>query len=147
MKRVLASMLLIATLLVVATGPAVARAEADRATNFGSVLAVKFDETFPIASLMRVDCAFVQRVQLPDGSAQEVMQCTLSDEPVMIPEFQGQPPDRAVRYSGPPCLWASNYWFAKAGIIVFADGFDVVVTPAGRVRAIATFPAEPLDCS
>lgn len=147
MRRVLSSTLLIATLLVMTAAPAGARAEADRVTDFPSVLAVKFDETFPIASLMRVDCAFVQRVQLPDGSAQEVMQCTLSDEPVMIPEFQGQAPDRAVRYSGPPCMWASDYWFAKAGVIVYADSFDVVVTPAGRVRAIATFPAEPLDCS
>ena len=147
MKRVLSAMLLIATLLVVTTGPAGARAEAGRVTDFPSVLAVKFDETFPIASLMRVDCAFVQRVQLPDGSAREVMQCTLSDEPVMIPEFQGVPPDRAVRYSGGACMWASNYWFAKAGIIVYADSFDVVVSAAGNVRAIATFPAEPLDCA
>jgi hypothetical protein len=146
-KRV--GLMTIALLLGTAlAAPTVAgKASTDRIEDFRTVLAVSFDENFPLASLMRADCAFVQRVEQPDGSARETMSCDLSDEPVMIPAFQGVPPDTAVIYGGGACIWASDYWGNKAGLEVYADSFRVVVTPAGKVHASSAYPAQPLDCA
>jgi hypothetical protein len=80
-------------ILVASVVPAAAKASVDRIENVDSVLAVATPEDFPVASLMRAECAWVQRVELPDGSATESQACDLSDEPVMIPEFQGSPPN------------------------------------------------------
>ena len=129
-----------------ATPVAAARASVDRIRNIDTVLAVAMPEDFPIASLMRATCTFVIRVERPDGSATETEICQLSDEPVMIPAFQGTAPDRAFRNSGGACLWMSDYWFAAQGSTVFASSFRYVVTPSGRVRATSTYPADPLVC-
>jgi hypothetical protein len=126
--------------------PAAAEASVDRIEAVDTVLAVAFPDDFPIASLMRAECAWVQRVELPDGSATESMVCDLSDEPVMIPEFQGTPPTRAFHHSGGACVWLSDYWFAKDGTDVFASSFEYVVTPSGKVHARSSYPAEPLAC-
>jgi hypothetical protein len=133
-------------LVVASVVPAAATASVDRIENVDTVLAVAFPEDFPVASLMRAECAWVQRVELPDGSATESMECDLSDEPVMIPEFQGSPPTRAFHHSGGACEWVSDYWFAKNGTIVFASSFAYVVTPSGKVHARSSYPAEPLVC-
>ena len=121
-------------------------ASTDRIDDIETVLAVRFEDDFPLRSLMRADCAFVQRVERPDGSSRETMTCDLSDRPVMIPDFQGAPPDRAVRYTGGACMWASDYWTYAAGTAVYADRFTVVVTPSGKVHAESTYRAEPLIC-
>jgi hypothetical protein len=121
-------------------------ADSERIVNVDSVVAVAFPENFPIASLMRADCAFVRRVEKPDGSAQEVLVCTLSDEPVLVPEFQGQAPKVALNYGGGSCEWVSEFWYAKNETIVYAESYRVVVTPAGKVHASSTYPANPLDC-
>lgn len=145
-KRV-ALMIVVIALGAALTAPTVAgKASTDRIESFGTVLAVSFGEDFPLASLMRADCAFVERVERPDGSARETMACDLSDEPVMIPAFQGVPPDQAVIYGGGACIWASDYWWNKADLEVLAASFRVVVTPAGKVHATSTYPAQPLDC-
>lgn len=147
MSRRFAPLLLAALLTVTLASPAAAGgATIDRVENFGSVLAVAFGEDFPIASLMRTDCDFAVWIQLPDGTARETMVCQLSPEPVMIPEFQGVPPDRAVIYGGGACVWASDYSWNTSGEELYAASFRVVVTPAGRVTAWSTYPAEPLDC-
>ena len=49
----------------------------------------------------------------------------------MIPEFQGSPPATAFINGGGPCLWISDYWFAKDESIVMAESFSYVVTPRG----------------
>ena len=74
-------------LVVASVVPAAAEASVDRIENVDSVLAVAIPEDFPVGSLTRTECAWVQRVELPDGSATESQVCDLSDEPVMIPEF------------------------------------------------------------
>ena len=121
-------------------------ASTDRIENLDSIVAVAFPDDYPVGSIMRAECAFVQRVQLPDGSATETLSCELSDEPVMIPELQGSAPTSALTYSGGACEWMSEYWFAKSGVSVFAESYRVVVTPAGKVHATSTYPADPLDC-
>jgi hypothetical protein len=121
-------------------------ATVDRVHDIDSVLAVRFEDDFPVASLMRTTCDWAQFVERPDGSAIETMHCTLSSEPVMIPEFQGSPPSTAFKHGGGACLWTSDYWFAKDGSIVMAESFSYVVTPTGRVNIKAVYPAEPLVC-
>lgn len=148
MSRRLVTVIFTALLLSTVAGAPVAAGQAsvDRIEDFGSVLAVRFGDDFPIASLMRADCEWLIRVELPDGSARETMQCTLSDEPVMVPAFQGSPPDRPFQFGGGACLWASDYWWAAMEAVVYADSFSYVVTPSGIVRASATYPADPLSC-
>ncbi len=131
---------------VMSVVPAAAGASVDRIENVDTVLAVASPDDFPIGSLMRAECAWVQRTERPDGSATELMVCDLSDEPVMIPEFQGSPPERVFRNSGGECDWFSDYWFAKDGTDVVAERYSYVVTPSGKVVARSWYPAEPLVC-
>jgi hypothetical protein len=129
------------------TVPAVAgKAKVDRIEDFPSVVGVRFEASFPVHSLMRADCAFVQRTERPDGSAIENMSCTLSDEPVMIPLFQGVPPTKAVVHNEGPCVWISDYLAIASEVIVYAERLHLVVTPSGRVHATSYYPAEPLVC-
>jgi hypothetical protein len=122
------------------------KAFTDRIENVDSILAVAFPDDYPVGSIMRAECAFVQRVQLPDGSAFETLSCDLSDDPVMVPEFQGVAPTSALNYGGGSCEWTSEYWSAKTGATIFADSYRVVVTPAGKVHATSTYSADPLEC-
>jgi hypothetical protein len=132
--------------LLVASPVVARRGSVDRIEDIETVLVVALPDDFPIASIMRADCAWVQRVELPDGSSSETMVCELSDEPVMVPEFQGSPPSRAFHNSGGPCEWFSDYWFAKEGTDVLAARYQYVVTPSGKVHARSWYPAEPLTC-
>ncbi|HTE66106.1 MAG TPA: hypothetical protein VK736_07590 [Candidatus Binatia bacterium] len=118
----------------------------DTIRDFQTVLAVARPADFPVASLMRADCAFVVRVEHPDGSARETQVCQLSDEPVMIPAFQGAPPTRAFIDLVGPCAWFSDYWFNKNGTDVLASSVRLLVTPSGHVVVTSTYPAEPLSC-
>lgn len=136
------SSILVAVLPVAAANPATA----DRVGGIDTVLAVRSDDDFPVASLMRATCSRSQFVTRPDGTGVETLQCTLSTDPVMIPEFQGAPPARAFKLRGGPCVWTSDYWFTKNGSIVMAERFSYTVTPSGRVNVKAEYPAEPLVC-
>jgi hypothetical protein len=142
------SMIALLTMLaaVAASPVAASGAKVDRLEDFDTVLAVAMPDDFPIASLMRAHCSDLIRVERPDGSAIEVMNCELSDEPVMIPEFQGVPPTRAFVLDGPSCLWFSDYWANTQGTDVLAESFHYTVTPSGQVHARSEYPAEPLDC-
>jgi len=132
--------------LITAAPVSADQASVDRVESFDTVLAVASSDSFPLGSLMRAECSFLVRVERPDGSARETQVCTLSDEPVMVPEFQGAPPDQAFRLDGGPCTWTSDYWWNVADSPVYADSFSYVVTPAGAVRATSTYPAVPLAC-
>jgi hypothetical protein len=147
-KRALLTSLCLALGLAVFSVPALAQADPRVITGFGSVVAVKdpADPSFPEASIMRVDCAVLVRLEADDGSATEWMACDLSDEPVMIPERQGTPPETTLTYGGGECLWSSDYWFNVNDTEVKASGFEVTVTSNGRVFAWASFPAEVLEC-
>ncbi len=119
----------------------------DRIDNVDTVLAVRVGEDFPIASLMRARCDWSQFAQRPDGSGTETLRCQLSDEPVMIPAFQGEAPDIAFVNAGGGCVWTSDYWFTRDGSIVMAASFSYVVTPSGQIRVTAEYPAQPLACA
>jgi|SRR5688572_13797414 len=123
-----------------------AKASVDRIEGFPSVTAVRFEADFPLQSLMRMECAFVQRTARPDGSAVESQRCTLSDEPVMIPAFQGEAPARAFIHDTGPCLWGSDYLLNASEELVLAENAHVVVTPSGQVHVTSFYPAEPLVC-
>ena len=117
--------------------------------NVPTVVAVVNPPTtpdFPVASLSRADCEVLLRVEAADGSAQEFMSCQLSDEPVMVPEFQGSAPESVVIDAGGECIWTSDYWYTKDESEVKASAFEMTVTPSGRVFAWSSFPAEPLVC-
>jgi hypothetical protein len=131
---------------VAATPVVAAEAKVDRIGNFETVLAVAMPDNFPVASLMRADCSTLIRVERPDGSATEIMDCQLGSNPVMIPEFQRVPPSKAFVHVGPACQWFSDYWFNTAGIDVLAQSVRYTVTPSGRVHARSEYPAEPLIC-
>jgi hypothetical protein len=145
-RRSLAACVAVALSMIGAAPVAAGSATVDRIANVETVLAVALPDDFPVASLMRADCAWVQRVELPDGSSSETMQCDLSDEPVMTPLFQGAPPARAFRNGGGACEWVSDFWFARNGSEVMAARFEYVVTPSGKVHARSWYPAEPLAC-
>jgi hypothetical protein len=132
--------------LVVAAPAAGAGASVDRIEHVETVLVVAFPDDWPIASISRAECAFVQRVEFPDGSSTETMQCQLTDKPVEVPEFQGSAPKTAFHNSGGPCAWFSDYWAARDGTLVIAESFHYVVTPSGRVSAHSSYPAEPVVC-
>jgi len=146
-RRVAAIALALSSILVAVTPVAAAGpAEVDRVGGIDTVLAVRSDDEFPVASLMRATCSSSQFLTRPDGTGVETMHCSLSSEPVMIPEFQGAPPTRAFTLRGGACTWTSDYWFTKNGSIVMAERFSYTVTPSGRVNIKAEYPAEPLAC-
>ena len=91
--------------------------------------------------LMFVECSFVQRVELPDGSAKETQACELTGPFV---EFPGTPPEKAFRNVAGECIWWSDYWAQVDGSIVFASSISLTVTPSGQVHATSTYPADPL---
>jgi hypothetical protein len=138
---------ILGVLVTVAAGPVAAGgAKVGRIAEFDTVLAVAMNEDFPIASLMRAHCSKLIRIERPDGSATEVQDCQLSDEPVMIPAFQGVPPTRAFVLDGPACQWSSDYWANTEGIDVLAQSIHYTVTPSGHVHVKSEYPAEPLAC-
>ena len=101
---------------------------------------------FPVASLSRAVCDVVVHVEAEDGSSQEWMSCSLSDEPVMVPENQGTAPTTPIVDAGGECVWTSDFWYTKDGSEVKAEAFQVTVLPSGQVFAWSSYPAEPLDC-
>lgn len=134
-------------LAIAAPTPVVASpASVNRLEGFGTVVAVAMPEDFPVGSLMRANCSSLIRVERPDGSSSEVMDCQLSDDPVMIPAFQGVPPARTFIANGGACEWISDYWATTEGILVLASSYRFTVTPSGHVHATSEYPAEPLAC-
>lgn len=139
-----------AGLLMVASVSVPVVAKAEVLEGVGTVVAVVDPATtpgFPAASLMRADCAVVARVWAEDDSATEWMACELSAEPVMIPENQGVPPESTITYGGGSCTWISDFMATSQGVEVYADDFEVTVTPSGRVFVWATYAAEPTLCA
>jgi hypothetical protein len=145
------TMAIAAGALVMAMAPGIAAADEhiEVLEDVASVIAVNDPATtpdYPLGSMSRADCAFLVRVVADDGSSEEFMTCSLSDEPVMIPERQGSAPAEPLMYGGGECIWASDYHFVTDGTDVKASAFEVTVTPSGRAFAWSSYPAEPLDC-
>ncbi len=136
-------------MIALVPGAAAADSHVDVIEDFPTVVAVVDPATtpdFPVASLSRADCDVLVRVEAADGSAEEWMSCTLSDEPVMVPEFQGVAPESAIVDAGGECVWTSDYWYTKDESEIKASAFEMTVTPSGRVFSWSSYPAEPLDC-
>jgi hypothetical protein len=148
MTRLLGVLALVVGLVAVLVAPVAAAdgAWVDRIEDVDTVLAVRRDADFPIASLMRASCDEVRFVQAANGSGIETLRCRLSDEPVMIPEFQGVPPTTAFTLRGGSCEWISDYWFARDGSIVFATSVHYVITAGGSVNVTATYAADAPAC-
>jgi hypothetical protein len=147
MRKRVSMIFILGVLASVAAGPVAAGgARVDRVSEFDTVLAVAMPEDFPIASLMRAHCSKLIRIERPDGSATEIQDCQLSDEPVMIPAFQGVLPSQAFILDGAACQWFSDYWGTTEGSSVLADRFTYTVTPSGHVHVESEYPAEPLAC-
>jgi len=142
--------LAIALLAVSATTGAVSagKVRVQLIRHFPTVVAVRppTSPDFPVNSLMRADCRWLYRVVQPNGSSIETQKCKLSDEPVMVPEFQGEVPDQRVEYRVGRCTWHSDYWFANKGTDVLALWAQVLVTPRGEVFVTSKYPRKPLDC-
>lgn len=145
-KRVMMMAVAVLWGLLAASPVSAEPASVTRLENVRSALTVALPDDYPLRSFSRVECSFLVRVERPDGSAVETQVCTLSDEPVMVPEFQGVAPDQAFRLSGGSCMWTSDYWWTIADVPVYADSFSYVVTPSGMVRVTSTYPAVPLVC-
>lgn len=149
---VTASSVIVAATLVLIGGSAVAAqatgASVDRVESFQTVVAVAPIDGLgpPIAALMRADCSFAQLLERPDGGSREIFKCQLSDEPVDVPTFQGTTPEKAYIDSGGQCIWISDYWHTKDGSTVYAESFEITVTPSGSVTGKADYPETPLDC-
>ena len=94
--------------------------------------------------MSRADCDALVRVEAPDGSSEEWMASTLSDEPVLVPEFQGVPPETTIVDAGGECIWTCDCWYTKDESE--SKALESVVTPSGKVFIWAPFPAKPLDC-
>ena len=149
MKRLLVP-LGIAVLAISSTiGPvAAAGVSVQLIRDFPSVVAVRppTSPDFPLNSLMRANCKWLYRVVQPNGSSIETQKCTLSTEPVMIPEFQGTVPTHRVAYGTGPCTWHSDYWLNTTGVDVMASSVRILVTPRGEVFATSKYPRKPLNC-
>ena len=147
MRKRVPMIVLLGTLMAATVSPVAATgAKVDRLANIPTVLAVRMGADFPLASLMRATCTSLIRVERPDGSSIEIQDCQLSDEPVMIPAFQGVPPSQAFILEDGPCAWHSDYWFTVAGLDVLAERVRLTVTPSGHVHARSEYPAVPLAC-
>lgn len=148
MRNRVAQAALAAALVLLSAGPAAAGngAWVDHIDNVDTVVIVRLEEDFPLGSIMRATCDSVRFVQRPDGSGVETLRCRLTDDPVMIPEFQGQAPDTAFTHRSGACEWASDYWFAKDGSLVLASSFHYAISASGLVHGTAYYPAEPLTC-
>lgn len=147
MRKRVPTVVLLGALMIATAAPVAANgASVERLANIQTVLAVRLDADFPLASLMRATCTSLIRVERPDGSSVEIQDCQLSNEPVMIPAFQGVPPTQAFLLEDGPCAWHSDYWFAVAGLDVLAEEVRLTVTPSGHVHVRSEYPAAPLAC-
>ncbi len=129
-------------------GPLAAMPGVDLVMDFSTEVSVVDPSTpgFPEGALMNADCAFALWIEADDGSATEWLACTLSDEPIEPPEYQGTPPLASFTVTGGECSWESDYWRVSSRSRVAASGFELTVTPSGQVFGRSSYPAEPLDC-
>jgi hypothetical protein len=146
MKRIALLCALMVGFVVAAAPVSAAGGGVDRLHGIGTVLAVRMESDFPIRSLLRAECSDVVFVSLPDGRGIETLRCQLTDDPVMIPAFQGVPPTEGFSHAGGECEWTSDYWSAKTGATVLASSYHYTVSPSGNVHATAVYPADPLTC-
>ena len=138
-------LLVVLALAAAAWAPiAQARTTVDRIDGpFETVVPVALADNPAGVELMFAECDFVQRVELPDGSAIETQTCHLT-EPFV--EFPGTPPDVAFNNTAGECIWFSDYFLQSTGEDVLAETVRLTVTPSGQVNVKTTYPSERLGC-
>lgn len=114
---------------------------ADAVSGFGSEVEVAD------GLLMRADCELAVWVAFSDGTFREWLDCALSDEPVAAPESQGVRPDELLTVRGGECEWTSDYWAMTDGSEIWADSYQLTITPGGHVFGSSFYGPEMLECS
>ena len=129
-------------------GPLASTPGVDLVLDFATEVSVVDPSTpgFPEGALMNADCDFALWIEAEDGSATEWLACSLSDEPIEPPEYQGTPPSASFTVTGGECSWESDYWRISSQTRVAASEFELIVTPSGQVFGRSSYPAEKLDC-
>ncbi len=97
--------------------------------------------------IMSADCELAAWVAFGDGSFREWLDCTLSDAPVAQPEWQGVRPHELLTVRGGECEWTSDYWAVTDGSEVWANSYELTITPDGRVFGSSFYAPELLECS
>ncbi len=115
-------------------------------SDFGSLVLVAEGDSLD-GSVMRADCTSAVWLTYEDGTYEEQVQCTLSDDPVDPPEWQGARPAQTVTISGGACEWTSDFWFQTDGSDVWASAYEFTITPDGQVTGRMSYGSELLDCS
>ena len=146
MRKRVPTVVLLGALMVATAAPVAANgASVERLANIQTVLAVRMDADFPLASLMRATCTSLIRIERPDGSSTEIQDCHLSDEPVIYPAFQARRPPGFILEAGRACGTPTT-GSPFAGLDVLAERVRLTVTPSGHVHATSEYPAVPLAC-
>ena len=123
------------------SGPGLEVESAGAVSGFGSEVEVAD------GLLMSADCELAAWVAFSDGTFREWVDCTLSDAPVVQPEWQGVRPDELLTVRGGECEWTSDYWTVTDGSEVWADSYELTITPDGRVFGSSVYAPEMLECS
>lgn len=134
------------TIEVIDAPPPAPVASEHSVTDFSSYVLVADGDSLD-GSVMSADCTLATWIAYEDGSYEERLECTLSDDPVEPPEWQGTRPAAAVTISGGECEWTSDFWFATDGSDVWASTYEFTITPDGQVVGRTTYGSELLDCS
>jgi hypothetical protein len=146
MRRTLPLVGALMLLATIAAPVSAGRGWIDKIEDIETVIIVRDEADFPLKSIMRADCDFTLWIQHRSGRGTELLSCRLSNEPVMVPEFQGTPPKGFFFNRTGACEWTSDYWWYRDESIVMAESAQYVITPSGRVLITASYPAQPLQC-
>ncbi len=99
------------------------------------------------AWLMRAWCDRALWIEYADGTYEERIACTLTDDPVEPPEAQGVPPSETLVLSGGACEWISEYWYLTDESEIWASGWTLMVHPDGEVLGLSRYDTEAIDCN
>ena len=96
---------------------------------------------------MRAWCDRALWIEYADGTYEERIACTLTDDPVEPPEAQGVPPSETLVLSGGACEWISEYWYLTDESEIWASGWTLMVHPDGEVLGLSRYDTEAIDCN
>ena len=140
-SRVTVLSVVLALVIGVSASAALAKASVDRVEGpFVTVVPVALADNPAGIELMFAECAFVQRVDRPDGSSVETQRCQLTGPFVVFP---GTPPERAFTNTAGLCTWFSDYFLQTTGESLAADSLRLTVTPSGKVSVTTMYPPSP----
>ena len=95
---------------------------------------------------MTAECRQALWIEYADGSFEERLTCTLTDEPVDPPEDQGGLPQGPSTLSGGECEWVSDFWAKTDGSEFWASSWSVTIEHDASATAQSWYAPEELDC-